>query len=171
MESSMVFDQGFTAVLRWQGPDPSIEIETRHPGFDTPEDAALFANGLLPNAPIELHLVSRGLLELLKPDGHCVEWPAQGATVWALPADATKGDELVLASDDDFKPHQFADFAFPPSAFGEYMQGQFAVLDRDGSPVDVVVELREHGHFRITVRWDTAAAEDVLAFIGSVPDA
>ena len=29
----------YTAVLRWKGPDPALELETRHQGFQNPEDA------------------------------------------------------------------------------------------------------------------------------------
>jgi len=46
----------YTAVLRWKGPDPALELETRHAGFAIPEEAALFANSFTDNSPERLHL-------------------------------------------------------------------------------------------------------------------
>lgn len=158
----------FTAVVRWRGPDPSIEIETRHPGFDTPEDAALFANAFGPNAPLALRLASVASVQLLKLDGRYVDWPAGRVTVWVLPSVAAAEDELVVTSDEDFEPHQLTDFSIPSSAVGDYEQAQYGVLDGNGSPVDVVVDWDETDHLRVTVRWDTAEAEDVQLVLSSV---
>ena len=62
-------ETSYTALIRWQGPDPAVEIETRHPGFATPEEAALFANALSPDAPIGLHASQDASLNLLVSDG------------------------------------------------------------------------------------------------------
>lgn len=41
----------YTAIIRWRGPDPTLELVTRHPGFTSPEEAALYANGIPPPTP------------------------------------------------------------------------------------------------------------------------
>ena len=164
----MALTPTFTAVVRWRGPDPTIEIETRHPGFGTPEDAALFANAFSPNAPLGLRLAAKSSLQLLRSDDHYLDWPGGEATVWVLPAAASTGNEVVVASDDDLEAQPFADFPFPASAFGDYEQAQYAVLDQNGSPIDVVVDWDERDRLRVTVRWD-ATATDVEAFLGSIP--
>jgi len=164
----MALTPRFTALVRWRGPDPSIEIETRHSGFDTPEDAALFANAFSPDAPLSLRLAARSSLQLLKADGHYVEWPTEGVTVWVLPPVAAAVDDLVVASDEDFEPYRFADLSIPTSALGDYEQGQYAVLDGNGSPVDVVVDWDETDHLRVTVRWDATDANDVQLVLSSV---
>ena len=154
----------FTAVVRWRGPDPTIEIETRHPGFSTPEDAALFANAFAPDAPLGIRLPRNNWLLLLMPDGNYVRSLGTDITVWAFPSGASNGDDLAVANDNDFEPHPFANFGFPSSAFGDYDQAQYAVLDQEGAPVDVVVDFDEHDHLRVTVERD-ATPEDVRAFL------
>lgn len=161
----------FTAVVRWRGPEPTIEIETRHPGFSSPEDAALFANAFSPNAPLALRLASKTSLQMLMLDGHYVDWPVGGVTVWVLRDAASPEAELAIADDDHFQPRPFTGFEFLPSALGDYEQAQYAVLDQKGSPVDVVVDWDERDHLRVTVRWDAAEedGEDVQSFVGSIP--
>jgi hypothetical protein len=163
----------FTAVVRWRGPDPTIELETRHPGFRTPEDAALFANAFSPNAPLGLRLASKTELHLLMVDGHYARWLGGDVTVWVLPLDesSTAGD-LVVANDNDFEAKSFLEYRLPPSAFGDYEQAQYGVLDHEGAPVDIILDWDDQDRLRITVHQDATDEElRTLFFIGTHPQA
>ncbi len=105
-----------SAVIRRRCSDPNLELETRHAGFPSPEEAA-----------------------------------AHGS---------------------DFKPYHFGTFRFPPSAYGDYAQAQFGVLDPEGWPVDVAVDWDEADHLRVTVEEDASRDEtDPDLAIGVLPDA
>jgi hypothetical protein len=162
----------FTAIIRWRGPDPTIELETRHDGFPSPEEAALFANVIPPETPLALRLAAGPTVELLQPDGRYVSFPATDASVCRLPPGAFRTDELVVANDNDFEPHALSEFLFPPSALGDYDQAQYAVLDQAGRPLDVVVEWDEAEHLKVTVVdasvWDDS---DTTIFLGALPEA
>src|SRR5512142_118468 len=94
---------GFTAIIRWRGPDPTLEIETRHKGFPSPEEAALFANALAPAAPLGLRLGSAPAPELLMPNGLYVEYSTADTTVWTIPGLSPSEFELVVTDDTDFE--------------------------------------------------------------------
>lgn len=162
----------FTAVIRWRGPNPAVEIETRHPGFATPEDAALFANAIAPEAPLALRLRPSAELELLKPDGLYVALVPTCATLWKLPAASIPTTDVVVANDDDFEPHAFSAISLPPSALGDYEQAQYAVLDARGSALDVVVEWDEADHLVVTVQQLPPSDEPSTSFhVGALPEA
>lgn len=67
----------YTAVLRWKGPDPALELETRHTGFAIPEDAAVTAwsvvlpqdvdGALLGEDPLKARRMDRGLRDRSRP--------------------------------------------------------------------------------------------------------
>jgi len=163
----------FTAIIRWRGPDPAIEIETRHPGFSTPEEAALFANVILPESPLGLRLASGGALELLLPDGRYLALADGDVIVWRIPTRALHATDFVVANDNDFEPHPFSTYRPPRSALGDYEQAQYAVLDPNGTPIDVLVEWDEAEHLKVTVQQTVASdeqAEPAFA-IGSLPEA
>ena len=143
----------FTAVVRWRGPDPTIELETRHPGFRTPEDAALFANAFSPNAPLGLRLTSNTDLHLLMVDGHYVRWLVGDVTIWVLTVFESDSDGFVVANDNDFEAKSFLEYPLPPSAFGDYEQAQYGVVDREGSPVDIILDWDDQDRLRVTVNF------------------
>lgn len=170
-DSTAAPNSSFAAVMRWQGPDPAVEIETRHPGFPTPETAALFANGFSPNTPMGLRLGRGHTIELLLQDDRYVRWQSADVTVWLLKG-GSSDDDLIIADDADFEPKRFADFVPPPTALGDYMQAQYAVLDHHGEPVDLVVDWDGKERVRITVH--QAASEEELRAIfqlGAFPGA
>ena len=64
-----LFTRAFAARIRWQAvSDPALELETHHPGFDSAEDAALFANGIDARSAAGLALEG-GVLRLRLTDG------------------------------------------------------------------------------------------------------
>jgi len=146
----------FTAVVRWRGPDPTIELETRHPGFRTPEEAALFANAFSPNAPLGLRLSSKTDLRLLMVDGHYARWLVGEVTIWVLTVFESDSDGFVVANDNDFEAKSFLEYPLPPSAFGDYEQAQYGVVDPEGSPVDVSLDWDDQDRLRVTVNFDIA---------------
>jgi hypothetical protein len=162
----------FTAVVRWRGPDPTIELETRHPGFRTPEDAALFANAFSPNAPLGLRLASKTDLQLLMVDGHYFRWIGGEVTVWALTVFESDSDGFIIANDNDFEAKSFLEYPFPATAFGDYEQAQYGVLDHEGELVDLVLDWDDQDRLRITVHQDATDEEvKTLFYISTHPDA
>jgi hypothetical protein len=162
----------FTAVIRWRGPDPTIELETRHPGFRTPEDAALFANAFFPNAPLGLRLTSKTDLHLLMVDGHYVRWLVGDVTIWVLTVFESDSDGFVVANDNDFEAKSFLEYPLPPSAFGDYEQAQYGVLDNEGALIDIILDWDDQDRLRITVHQDATDEElKTLFFIGTHPQA
>jgi hypothetical protein len=167
----------FTAVVRWRGPDPAVEIETHHPGFETPEEAALFANAVSPGSPLGLRVLGDRALELVLADGQHVGPEGAAITVWTLAsavADATDADatDVVVANDEDFAPHPFGGFSFPPSAYGDYEQAQFGVLDDHSRALNVVVDWDEADHLRVTVEQPATPDDTEPTFaLGTLPDA
>jgi len=151
MRKAARLTSGFTALIRWRGPDPTLELETRHKGFPSPEEAALFANAFAPAAPLGLRLGSAAAPELLMPDGLYVSHPPADTTVWTIPGLSPTEFELVVTDDADFEPFPFAGFPFDASARGQYEQAQYAVFAPDGSRVDVTVDWDDFDHLRVTV--------------------
>jgi hypothetical protein len=150
-------ETSYTALIRWQGPDPAVEIETRHPGFTEPEEAALFANSFSPDAPLSLRVGADASLSLLLSDGRYVKF-AGDVTLWTLGLSDSRpaspddtGPELLLAHDEDFQAHPLDHIRDTPSAHGDYEQAQYAVLTDDGYPLDVIVDWDESDHLRMTV--------------------
>ncbi len=172
MQATMKDPNGFTALIRWRGPDPTIEIETRHKGFPSPEEAALFANALAPAAPLVLRLGSPEAPELLMPDGFYVPHSPADTTVWTIPGLSPSEFELVITDDADFEPYPFAGFPFDASARGEYEQAQYAVLAPDGSRVNVSVDWDDFDHLRVTVEESEVPADTPPSFaLGALPKA
>ncbi len=162
----------FTAVIRWRGPDPTLEIETRHGGFASPEEAALFANALAPAAPLGLRIGASDTAELLMPDGNYVRHPTAETTVWTIPGLSASEFEVAVTDDADFEPFPVAGFPFDASARGDYEQAQYAVLAPDGSRVNVSVEWDDFDRLRVTVE-ESLTDEDATPMfaIGGLPKA
>jgi hypothetical protein len=159
MRTAAKLTSGFTALIRWRGPDPTLEIETRHKGFPSPEEAALFANALAPAAPLGLRIGSPDAPEVLMPDGFYISHPPADTTVWTIPGLSPSEFELVVTDDADFEAFPFAGFPFDDSARGQYEQAQYAVLAPDGSRVNVSVDWDDFDHLRVTVE-ESAADTD-----------
>jgi hypothetical protein len=85
----------YTAVLRWKGPDPALELETRHAGFAIPEDAALFANAFSDNSPERLKLGRTGL-RLFLVDGTSTSLTFELVTAWIAEIHEEESDESVI---------------------------------------------------------------------------
>lgn len=141
--------QRFVARIRWQADaDPSWEIETSHGGFDTAEDAALFANGFLEAGADELRLESGRLLMTLT-DGSCVELPADTAQIWRLPDD---GNDCQVADDGDFERASISIDGLSAMGFdGGFTQIKYGVTDPAGGQVNVAIALDETGNLSVTV--------------------
>jgi hypothetical protein len=163
----------FTAVVRWRGPDPTVEIETNHPGFATPEDAALFANAFSPDAPLGLRLGANASVMLVMTDGRYLPWYAADTTVWTIPPDEISSEDTTLVDDGDFQPQPFSTCSFPPSAVGEYQQAQYGVFDDQGAPVNLSMDWDETDHLRITVEEMPAAPPPIHqdCLLAILPDA
>ena len=162
----------FSALIRWCGPDPAVEIETRHPGFHTPEDAALFANGIAPCSPLGLRLSPDASIHLILTDGRVVAFPYDAITIYVLPSKFLTTEPLQVANDTDFEPRPLSAVPSVHFAHGDYEQAQFGVLDQDDSPLDVRVDWDEGDHLRVTVEENSASHDDSTEFLlGSLPEA
>jgi len=158
----------FTAVIRWRGPDPEVEIETQHPGFETPEEAALFANGIPTASPQSLRLLSDTRIALVLGDGRCVQFILDTVTAWVLRPKPSSADAIV-ASDNDCCPRPLETLRQLPSTHGDYELAQYGVLEPDGDAVNVTVELAEGARLRVTVDERRQGATPSV-FIGSLPE-
>lgn len=168
----MSLKPSYTAVILWRGPDPAFEIETHHPGFDSPEEAALFANGIPPSSPIGLHLSADASIVLVLTDDREVPCLAQNITVWRLPPRLFAETDLLIANDNDFEPFPLPELATKPSAHGDYVQAQYGVLDPNNAPLDVQVDWDEADRLRVTVAEPPlpATAEPTFS-LGALPEA
>jgi hypothetical protein len=139
----------FTARIRWQADvDPTWEVETSHGGFETAEDAALFANGFLDAGADELRLES-GRLRLTFTDRSTVELPESAVEVWRLPDD---GDDCQVADDRDFELVSVTMERLSAMGFdGGFTQLKYGVTDSAGAQVDVAISLNETGNLSVTV--------------------
>ena len=164
----------YTALIRWQGPDATIQIETRHPGFRTPEDAAVFANGLSPNAPQGLRLWPPNTLQLFLNDYDYVHWHSADVILWfRTPGCGCATSHDPLSAPMNFEPQPFEGFAFPASAFGDYRRIQFAVHDQNACRVDLALDWTYQNRGRVIV-YQTAASDEsapAFFFIGPLPKA
>ena len=162
----------FSALVRWRGPDPAVEIETRHPGFHTPEDAALFANGIAPCSPLALRLSPDASIHLVLSDGRIVAFPYDAITIYVLPPQFHTSEPLQVANDNDFEPRPLSAVPSMKTAHGDYEQAQFGVLDQDDSPLDVRVDWDEADHLRVTVEEPSDSTDTDPEFsLGSLPNA
>jgi hypothetical protein len=162
----------FSALVRWRGPDPAVEIETRHPGFHTPEDAALFANGIAPCSPLALRLSPDATIHLVLIDGSIVAFPYDAITIYVLPPKFQTSELLQVANDTDFEPRPLSAVPSMKTAHGDYKQAQFGVLDQDDSALDVRVDWDEGDHLRVTVEESSAPPDDSTdILLGSLPEA
>ena len=126
----------FTARIRWQADvDPTWELETAHPGFETAEDAALFANGFLEAGADTLRLES-GRLYLTLTDHSSAELPVDAVQIWRLPDD---GAECQVADDRDFERVPLSIERLSAMGFdGGFTQIKYGVTDTMGAQVNVL---------------------------------
>jgi hypothetical protein len=141
----------YTAIIRWRGPDPTLELETRHPGFVSPEEAALYANGIPPRTPSFLHLESDGTAVFILNDDTETPCSAELLSAWALSPNCEVADGLIIANDDDFEllPRGMLELRY--AAHGDYIQAQYGVFDSNGFPLDVLVDWDNENRLRVTV--------------------
>jgi len=149
----------YTALIRWRGPDPSLEIETSHAGFASPEEAALYANGISPASPQGLHLSSDGSATLHLGDHQEIPCRRDQMTIWAIAPEALAASDIVVAGDGDFVPVAISEIPLRSGAHGDYLQAQYGVLDQDDKPVDVQVTWDEAERLRVTVADASVATE------------
>ena len=163
----------FTAVLRWRGPDPSIELETRHQGFQNPEDAALFANSISEYSPACLKREPTGL-RLFIADGKIKPLTFDLVTAWIadLPQDESG---IPIIDDSDFQPFLGSLARLPErhTAHGNYEIAQFAVLGPDEKPIQVSVSKDDEEHLRVTVEeiFEEPSEDEATSMIGTLPKA
>jgi hypothetical protein len=154
----------FTARIRWQADaDPTWEVETLHEGFETAEDAALFANGFLDAGADELRLES-GHLFLTLTDHSTSELSDTAVEVWRLLDD---GGEYQIADDADFERAPVTIERLSAMGFdGGLTQIKYGVTNAAGMQVDVAIALNETGNLSVTVqaRQDGAAEDASFAF-------
>ena len=162
--------QTFTAHIRWQADvDPSWEIETQHVGFETAEDAALFANGFLEAGADELRLRS-GHLSLALTDRSSVELGEGVVQIWRLPE---SDDELQVADDVDFQRVSMTLPQLSALGFdGGFVQIKYGVTGSGGAQVQVAVTLNETGNLSVTVDEPGDGSMDDASFaFGIIPRA
>ena len=119
----------FTAAIRWRGPDPTIQLETRHPGFATEADAVRFAGGDTEASASALFLRPEGIWLGLGTDG-LVEYPYDYVVGWIRRS----------TEDRSFEMCDYRDVSRRPSSHGKYERAGYAILGPDGSPVREVIE-------------------------------
>jgi hypothetical protein len=160
----------FVARIRWQADaDPTWEIETAHGGFETAEDAALFANGFLEAGADELRLESGGLVLTLT-DRSSSELPADAVQIWRLRDDGT---DCQVADDQDFERVRISIERLSAMGFdGGFTQLKYGVTDSAGAQVNVVLGLNETGNLSVTVESAPAGpGEDASFAFGIIPRA
>ncbi|MGD0836985.1 MAG: hypothetical protein ABSB49_10130 [Polyangia bacterium] len=168
---------GYTALIRWRGPDATVEIETRHRGFADAEAAALFANALAPAGAIGLRLRADHAIDLLLANDGVVRLTEAEVVLWRLPPEPTFSSrresdsrELAFANDADFERRPWDEIQRIPSARGDYEQAQYGVLGPDGLPVDVLIDWDEEHHLQVRVNQDALPLETLPAFaLGALP--
>ena len=163
-------EQGFVARIRWQADaDPIWEVETTHGGFETAEDAALFANGFLEAGADELRLDS-GRLHLTLTDHSSSELSAESVDIWRLRDDGT---ECQVADDHDFERMPISIERLSAMGFdGGFTQIKYGVTDATGAQVNVVLGLNETGNLSVTVENPVAPPiEDASFAFGIIPRA
>jgi hypothetical protein len=140
----------YAVRIRWQAAaDPGWEVESHHGGFETAEDAALFANGL-GDADVAALELGRGEFRLELTDGTVEALPPAAVTVWALES-PTAGDGV--ATDTDFRRVPVE----PPQLSKRGLDGGFvplgyAVLGPGGEPLDVTIAIDgDLGTLNVTV--------------------
>jgi hypothetical protein len=156
----------FTARIRWQcDANPCFELETRHTGFATAEEAALFANGFSEAAAAELQL-ARGQVLFTRVDGSESELERDAITVWHLPDD---GQDFQVADDEDFEvvPLSFAAMS-AMGLDGGFLQIKYGVLGRSQEVVDVAVEINETGLPEVTVHESDEDVGEAASFSFSI---
>lgn len=135
---------GFVAHQFWHAPHaPEWELETFRPGFATPIEAALFANGLVPGSP-EALLLGAGDAALLLDDETAIELAGRQVRLWRLRQDALDG--RVVADDDYEEIAALADL--DPSTCRPLRGVWFPVGYRVAGPsglVDVALSADEEG--------------------------
>jgi hypothetical protein len=129
----------FTALIRWFGPDPAVELETHFPGFDSPRQAALFAASALPTSPHGLRL-SATHIDLLFGHGDYVNFPYDTITAWIMTPPETAGDPRDPANPSKFQTHSHAALAAYRTAHGHYKRAWYAVLGPSGIPLQVEIQ-------------------------------
>lgn len=162
--------QVFTAHIRWQADvDPGWEIETSHPGFQSAEDAALFANGFLEAGADELRLAS-GRLSLSLTDRSSIDLPEDAVQVWRLPQSA---EDIQIADDADF--HLVSMNLSQLSALGfdgGFVQIKYGVTDAAGTQVQVGLSVNETGNLSVTVDETRDEMPEAASFVfGIIPRA
>jgi hypothetical protein len=152
----------FTARIRWQADaDPSWEIETTHAGFETAEDAALFANGFLDVGADELRLEDGRLLMMLT-DRSSIELPPDSLQIWRLPDDGT---DCQVADDGDFERAPISIDRLSALGFdGGFTQIKYGVTDTAGTQIDVALQLNEVGNLSVTVGGPRAEVDEDASF-------
>lgn len=163
-------EERFVARIRWQADaDPTWEIETAHGGFETAEDAALFANGFLEAGADELRLDS-GRLLLTLTDHTSIELPAETVQIWRLHDD---GADCQVADDQDFERAPISIERLSAMGFdGGFTQIKYGVTDAAGVQVDVVLGLNETGNLSVTVGTALSGPREDASFaFGIIPRA
>ncbi len=149
----------YTAIIRWRGPDPALELETTHTGFPTPEEAALYANGISPRTPIGLQVLPDGTAVFTLNDYTEMPCSREQLTVWALSPDVEATSDLIVASENDFEPVHPGELAVRFAAQGDYLQIQYGVLDASGNPLDVRIGWDDTNRLRVTVAENAVTAQ------------
>lgn len=163
-------EERFVARIRWQADaDPIWEVETSHGGFETAEDAALFANGFLEAGADELRLES-GRLLLTLTDRSLSELPPDAVQIWRLRDD---GMDYQVADDQDFERVPISIERLSAMGFdGGFTQIKYGVTDAAGSQVNVVLRLNEIGSLSVTVEGTSPEqSEDASFAFGIIPRA
>ena len=132
----------YTALIRWRGPDPAVELETKYPGFYDSREAALFAGSALPTSPHRLRL-SGTRIDLLFGHGEYVNFPYDTLTAWIMTPPEMSGDPRDPANPSRFQMHSHSALAAYRTAHGEYTRAWYAVLGPDGKPVRVEIDPRD----------------------------
>jgi hypothetical protein len=162
--------QAFTAHIRWQADvDPGWEIETLHSGFDTAEDAALFANGFLEPGADELRL-DCGHLSLTLTDHSSIDLVEEAIRIWRLP---DSGEDFQVADDSDFQQISMTLAQLSALGFdGGFVQIKYGVTDTAGAQVQVALTLNETGNLSVTVEEASPEPMEEASFaFGIIPRA
>lgn len=162
--------KSFSVRVRWQAEaDCAWELETHHGGFQSAEEAGLFANGFADVGIAELRL-ELGRLRLGLSDGSWTPMHPEAVTIWAIPAGRTDGR---IATDADFRKMDVAITGLSEQGLdGGFIPLAYGVLGPDRQPVDVRILLDDDlGTVDVRVFDDWAPVEEGLLLFGVIPRA
>jgi hypothetical protein len=140
MFSTDTVPREFVVAIRWQGPNPNFQLQTKHSGFKTAHEAARFGGANATRSVRPLYFGPQGV------------WLAGGQNEFLpVPVDRLTG-WIRTNHSRSFERKLFHEIAHRTSAFGEYRCCGYVVLGLDGMPTRVALSHEEEDILPVPVK-------------------